>query len=51
MRGIGLHLKEAGFSGQVSARDVWAGKDLGRIGDNYKLSLPKHGAVLLVVRK
>jgi len=51
IRGIGLHLKEAGFSGQVSARDVWAGKDLGKIGDNYKFLLPKHGVVLLVVRK
>jgi len=50
MRGIGLHLKEAGFKGQVSARDVWAAKDLGKIGDDYKFSLPKHGVVLLVVR-
>jgi len=50
MRGIGLHLKEAGFKGQVTARDVWAGKDLGKIGDDYKFSLPKHGVLLLVVR-
>jgi len=50
IRGIGLHLKEAGFKGQVTARDVWAGKDLGKIGDDYKFSLPKHGVLLLVVR-
>ena len=50
MRGIGLHLKEMGFSGQVTARDVWAAKDLGKIKDDYKLSVPKHGVVLLVVR-
>jgi len=50
IRGIGLHLKEAGFKGQVTARDVWAGKDLGKIGDDYKFSLPKHGVLLLVAR-
>jgi alpha-galactosidase len=47
---IGLHLKEIGMNGQVTARDVWGAKDLGKIGDGWKASLPKHGAVLLVVR-
>jgi alpha-galactosidase len=51
LRGVGLHLKEMGFNGQVTARDVWAGKDLGRIGDDYKFILPKHGVVLLVVKR
>ena len=51
MRGIGLHLKVAGFSGQVSARDVWAAKDLGKIGDDYKFTIPRHGVVLLVLKK
>ena len=37
MRGIGLHLKEAGLPAQVTARDVWAAKDLGRIGDDTNL--------------
>jgi alpha-galactosidase len=50
MRGIGLHLKEAGFAGQVTARDVWAGKELGKIGEEMKFSVPRHGVVLLVVR-
>jgi len=50
MRGTGLHLKEAGLPAQVTARDVWAGKDLGKIGDNWKVTVPRHGVVLLVVR-
>jgi alpha-galactosidase len=50
MRGIGLHLKDAGFAGQVMARDVWAGKELGKIGEGTKFSVPRHGVVLLVVR-
>ena len=47
---MGLHLKELGLSGPVTARDVWAAKDLGKIGDEWKASVPKHGVVLLVVR-
>jgi alpha-galactosidase len=50
MRGIGLHLKEAGLGAHVTARDVWSAKDLGKIGDDYKVSVPKHGVVLLVVK-
>jgi alpha-galactosidase len=51
MRGIGLHLKEMGFAGKVTARDVWAAKDLGTIGDDWKATVPKHGVVLLVVKR
>jgi alpha-galactosidase len=50
MRGIGLHLNEAGLPNQVTAHDVWAGKDLGKIGDNWHTTVPRHGVVLLVVR-
>ena len=50
MRGIGLHLKEAGLPAHVTARDVWAGKDLGKIGDDWRTTIPRHGVVLLVVR-
>jgi alpha-galactosidase len=51
MRGIGLHLKEAGLPSQVKARDVWAAKDLGTIKDDWKTTIPRHAVVLLVVRK
>jgi alpha-galactosidase len=50
MRGTGLHLKEAGLPAHVTARDVWVAKDLGRIGDDTKFTVPRHGVVLLVVR-
>jgi hypothetical protein len=50
MRKDNLHLKEMGFAGAVTARDVWAGKDLGKITDQYKVTIPRHGVVLLVVR-
>lgn len=51
MRGIRLHLKEMGFPKPVKARDVWAAKDLGTIGDDWKTTIPKHDVVLLVVRR
>jgi alpha-galactosidase len=51
MRGIRLHLKELGFPKPVKARDVWAGKDLGTIADDWKTTVPRHGVVLLIVKK
>ena len=51
MRGIGLHLKEMGFGASVKARDVWAAKDLGTIKDDWKTTIPRHGVVLLVVKR
>jgi len=44
------HLKDAGFNGQATARDVWAGKDLGQIKEDSKFTIPRHGVLLLVVR-
>ncbi len=51
MRGIGLHLEEMGMPSRVAARDVWAGKDMGRIGDDFRTTIPGHGVVLLVVKR
>jgi len=51
MRGIRLPLKEMGFPKPVKARDVWARKDLGTISDDYKVTVPKHGVVLLSVQR
>jgi alpha-galactosidase len=47
LRGITLHLKEAGAGNGWLARDVWAAKDLGKIDDNYKFSLKRHASLLL----
>jgi alpha-galactosidase len=51
MRGMHLHLSEAGFAHGAHARDVWATKDLGMISDTSVVSVPKHGAVLLKLSK
>ncbi|HEY0162155.1 MAG TPA: glycoside hydrolase family 27 protein [Edaphobacter sp.] len=51
MRGLTLHLKEAGFPTGAHARDLWAAKDLGRIKDTDVFTLPRHGAVLLKLTK
>ena len=47
LRGIPLHLKEAGVTGSMKARDVWAAKDLGSIKDDYKVTLKRHEMLLL----
>jgi alpha-galactosidase len=36
--------------GTMIARDVWSGKDLGKIDSNWRTTIPRHGVVLLVVR-
>ncbi|HEY2040012.1 MAG TPA: glycoside hydrolase family 27 protein [Edaphobacter sp.] len=52
MRGLRLHLKEAGFpSGTAHARDLWEHKDLGTIKDTDVFTIPRHGAVLLKLTK
>ncbi|AFL90500.1 alpha-galactosidase [Terriglobus roseus DSM 18391] len=47
LRGIPLHLKEAGVTSGMKARDVWAAKDLGAIKDDYKVALKRHEMLLL----
>ena len=47
LRGISLHLKEAGAANGWKARDVWGAKDLGNIKDDYKFTLKRHASLLL----
>jgi alpha-galactosidase len=47
LRGIKLHLQTAGAGSNWKARDVWAGKDLGRITDDYPLRLKRHACLIL----
>jgi alpha-galactosidase len=47
---VSLNLKDLGLKGKVTARDVWAAKDLGEIGDGWKTTVPDRAVVLLVVR-
>jgi len=47
LRGIKLHLKEAGAGDDWHARDIWAAKDLGAIKDSASFSIPRHGSIVL----
>ncbi len=47
LRGISLHLKEAGVRRGAQARDVWGAKDLASVDDSYKFGLKRHEMLLL----
>ncbi len=47
LRGITLHLKEAGVRSGAKARDVWAAKDIASMDDTYKPGLKRHEMLLL----
>lgn len=47
LRGISLHLAQAGVKGRVKGHDIWAGKDVGAVTDTTGFTVPKHGVVLL----
>ena len=48
---IEADLRQLGYSSNPQARDLWAGKDLGKIDLHYKTRVPGHGVVLLRVTK
>jgi alpha-galactosidase len=47
LRGISLHLEQAGAASTWHARDVWMAKDLGAISDATVFTVPRHGSVIL----
>jgi alpha-galactosidase len=47
LRGISLHLKEAGAGNGWKARDVLAAKDMGPVTDKTAITLPRHGSLIL----
>ena len=51
LRGISLHLQEAGAANGWHARDVWMAKDLGPIVDSTPFTVPRHGSVILHLTK
>ena len=51
LRGISLHLEEAGATSGWHARDVWMAKDLGQISDSTAFTIPRHGSILLRLSK
>jgi alpha-galactosidase len=46
---VTLHLKDAGLKPGVRAHDVWGNKDV-TLPENYSVTVPRHGVVLLLIR-
>ena len=46
-----LNFTAAGIANGVHARDIWAGKDLGPLTGEYRVTVPAHGVVLLRLTK
>jgi alpha-galactosidase len=51
LRGMSLHLEEAGAANGWHARDVWMAKDLGPISDSTQFTIPRHGSIILRLSK
>ena len=47
LRGITLHLSQAGAADGWKARDIWAATDLGPIHDTFRFTLKRHASLLL----
>jgi hypothetical protein len=45
-REVGVDLKAVGLPASVSARDLWARNDLGKVAGRFSVQLPSHGAGL-----
>jgi alpha-galactosidase len=51
LRGVSLHLEEAGAANGWHARDVWMAKDLGPISDATQFTIRRHGSIILRLSK
>ena len=51
MHGIRLHLAQMRLPQSVHAHEVWSNKDLGSIHDDFTTNIPRHGCVLLLIRR
>ena len=47
---VELNWQDAGLSGKRALRDLWLHKDLGTFNEKYVAQVPRHGAVLLLVK-
>jgi alpha-galactosidase len=47
LRGISLHLDQAGAANGWKAHDVWSGKNIGKIDNDHKFTLDRHASLLL----
>lgn len=46
-----FHLSDLGWSGPAVARDLWKHADAGTIDEAYTTAVPRHGVVMLLLRK
>jgi alpha-galactosidase len=46
---VKLPFSSLGLHGTPIARDLWAGRELGRLQNGYSLTVPRHGVVMLRV--
>jgi alpha-galactosidase len=43
--------QELGLSGAHSVRDIWLQKDLGRVSNEFRAAVPRHGVVFVKIGK
>jgi alpha-galactosidase len=48
---ISVAWSDLGLHGELSVRDLWAHKDLGRIADQFAADVPAHGVVLITAKR
>ncbi len=46
-----MDVEKLGLGKTVKARDIWLGKDLGKIDGSYRTTIPGHGVLLLHVSR
>lgn len=47
---VTLELKDLGLQGSAKIRDLWAHRDLGSFSGSFTTTVPRHGAVMIMVR-
>ena len=45
------NLSQIGLQGEVSVRDLWLKKDVGNFRDSHSANVPRHGVVLVRIKK
>jgi alpha-galactosidase len=48
---MSFNLSDLGWRGPAKVRDLWKHEDLGTITGNFAVNVPRHGVVMLVLRK
>lgn len=46
---LNVPLRSLGLKGKLSGRDLWLHRELGSLGKELKVEVPRHGAILLRV--